>query len=157
MSGDEMATKRPMPGPGRFQWNLGGWFGGQLGCTAWMLVGIAVLTPQAPEVAVVWLVCFAVANAIGSWLWWRRDRIPPYTALQALLLACGINSLLALIALHLLRPGLRVTEPQGVRLADEPWLIPWLLAMLIVLMTYCHLVERSARKEKSRSQGQPSA
>ena len=29
-----METKEPMPGPGRFQWNLGAWFGGQLGGTA---------------------------------------------------------------------------------------------------------------------------
>jgi hypothetical protein len=25
-----MATKLPMPGPGCFQWNTGGWFGSQL-------------------------------------------------------------------------------------------------------------------------------
>src|SRR4051794_27734348 len=115
-----METKAALPGPGRFQWNMGGWFGPQLGGTAWMLVGAVVLVPHTPEVAGVWLACFAVANAIGSWLWWRRDRLRPYPALQVLLLACGINGLLALVALHLLRPGLRITRPLGVYLADEP-------------------------------------
>jgi hypothetical protein len=72
-----MESKEPLPGPGRFQWNLGAWFGGQIGGTAWMLVGAVVLAPHAPEVAGVWLACFAASNAIGSWLWWRRDRLRP--------------------------------------------------------------------------------
>ena len=148
-----MATKLPMPGPGCFQWNTGGWFGSQLGGTAWMLVGAVVIVPHAPEVAGVWLVCFAVANAVGSWLWCRRDRLRPYPALQVLLLACGANSLMALVALHVLRPGLRIPGPRGIRLANEPHFIPWYLVLVISLMTYFHLRERSAKKEKSRSQG----
>ncbi len=143
-----MATKQPMPGPGCYQWNMGGWFGGQLGGTAWMLVGAVVNVPHAPEVAGVWLVCFAVANAVGTWLWWRRDRLRPYPALQALLLACGANSSMALVALHVLRiPG-----PRGIRLVDGPHFIPWYLLLVISLMTYFHLTERSAKKEKSRSE-----
>lgn len=63
-----MEAKEPLLGPGCFQWNTGGWFGSQLGSTAWMLVGAVVLIPHAAEVAGVWLSCFAVANAIGSWM-----------------------------------------------------------------------------------------
>ena len=37
-----MSEKRPMPGPGQFQWNTGGWFGSQLGCTARLVVGAVV-------------------------------------------------------------------------------------------------------------------
>lgn len=151
-----MESKVPLSGPGRFQWNMGGWFGGQLGGTVWMLVGVVVLVPQAPEVAGVWLVCFAVANAIGSGLWWHRDRIRPYPALQALLFATGFHGLIALAALHVLRPGLRITRPKGVLLADDPRIIAFLLIMIVALMMFCFLAERSARKERSRAPGKTS-
>lgn len=152
-----METSGPLPNPGRFRWNRGGWFGAQLGGTAWMLVGSVVLLPHAPEVAGVWLACFAVANAIGSWMWRRRDRLRPYPALQALLAVCGANGLMALVALHVCRPGLRITRPLGIYLADEPRLILWLLVLVISLMTWFHLQERGAKKEGLTSQGQRSS
>lgn len=148
-----METKGTLPGPGRFQWDRGSWFSSQLGCTAWMFAGAVVLVPHAPGVAALWLACFAVANAIGSWFWWRRDRLRPYPALQALMLACGANGFLALVALHLLRPGLRITRPLGISLADEPRVILGLLGLVIALMGWFHLLEHGARKEKSRSEG----
>jgi hypothetical protein len=144
-----------MPGPGYFQWNTGVWFGGQLGGTAWMLVGAAVLTPRAPEVAAVWLFCFAVANAIGSWLWWRRDRLRPYPAMQLLLLACGASGLLALISLHVLRPGLRIDRPKRFQLKDEPRYIVYLTILIIIMIVWLYFLDRAAR-EGRRSQGRPS-
>jgi hypothetical protein len=153
---DEMETKQPLPGSGRFHWKMGGWLGGQLGGTAWMFVGAVVLVRHAPEVAGVWLVCFSVANAIGFCMWRRRDRLRPYPALQALLLACGVNSLMALIALHVLRPGLRIARPIGIYLADKPQQIPWFLVLVVSLMTYFHLMEWGAKQERSRSEGQTS-
>jgi hypothetical protein len=119
-----------------------------------MLVGAVVLWPHAPEVAGVWLACFAVANAIGSWMWRRRDRLRPYPALQALLLVCGVNGLIALVALHICRPGLRITRPLGISLADEPRLILWLLVLVIALMAWFHLQERGAKKQGLTSQGE---
>jgi hypothetical protein len=118
-----------------------------------MLVGAVVLAPHAPEVAGIWVVGFVVANAIGAWLWRRRDRLRPYPALQALLLVCGVDGLLALVALHVLRPGLRITRTTGFDLADEPRSILWLLVMVIALMTWFHLLERDAKKRKSRPEG----
>ncbi|AGA28467.1 hypothetical protein [Singulisphaera acidiphila] len=148
-----MEAKEPLPGPGCFQWNRGGWFGGQLGSTVWMLVGGVVLVPYALDVACVWLACFAVANAIGAWLWRGRDRLPPYPALQALLATCGVSSLVALAALHILRPGLRITRPPGIWLADEPQYLPWVLVLFLAVMTSCSLRERSARRQVLRSKG----
>ena len=46
---DAMASRRPMPGPGCYQWNTVAWFGGQIGCTAWMLVGAAMLACGSPR------------------------------------------------------------------------------------------------------------
>src|SRR5262245_20825119 len=95
-SGDPiMPAASPITGPGYIHWNAGGWFGGQVGGTSWLLVGAAVLAPQAPAVAAIWLAGFAAANAVGLWLWRRRTRFRPHTAFQAMLLACGISGLLA--------------------------------------------------------------
>jgi hypothetical protein len=152
-----METKALMPDQSRFRWTRGGWFGCQLGFTALPLVGAVVLAPRAPEVAGVWLACLAVANAIGSVMWRRRDRLRPYPAQQALLTVCGVSGLTALLALHVCRPGLRITRPLGIYLADEPRLIFWLLVLVVSLMTWLHLIERAARKHESRSQGQTSS
>ncbi len=85
-----MATKQPMVGPGVSQWNGWIWFGVQLGSTLWMLLAAAGTAPFAPGLAAVWLLCFAVPNALGTWLWLRRDRMAPHPAYQLLvLLICG--------------------------------------------------------------------
>lgn len=137
-----------MPGAGRFQWNGGGWLGGQLGGTAWMLAGAAVLAPHAPEVAAIWLACFSAANVVGGALWWRRDRLQPYSAIQALLAACAIGGVIALTALHILRPGLRINEPSWARMADEPGAAFALLATVAFLMASFHFMERQARQAR---------
>jgi len=66
------------------RWNAGGWFGGQLGGTVWLLLlGILLLGIDVIAALGV-LLCFAGANAIGTWLWSRRRRYPlwPPVALQ---------------------------------------------------------------------------
>ena len=111
-----MASRRPMPGPGCCQWNTVAWFGGQIGSTAWMLVGALVLAREAPEVAAAWLLGFTSANAIGTWLWSRRRRLRPFPGVLIGFLVCGLSGLFALSALHVLRPGLHVTfAPQAFR------------------------------------------
>jgi hypothetical protein len=95
-----MPSKQPRPGPGRFQWNTGGWFGGQIGCTAWLLAGAVVTAAQAPWVAALWVLCWALANSVGTVLWLRRDRVAPYPAVQGLLASCAAAGLLAVVILH---------------------------------------------------------
>jgi hypothetical protein len=151
---DKMAAQQPMPGPGCSQWNAGGWFGGQIGGTAWLLVGAVVLSSQAPGVAALWLVGFAISNAVGLYLWRGRDRIRPYPALQILLAMLGVTGLLALIALDMLGPeGVRmdlVWENGGLRLvdkgsADTGRAYLFLLVFVPLLMAWFHWRDRSAR------------
>lgn len=151
-----METRRALPGPGLFQWNTAAWFGVQLCLTGWMLVGAVAFVRLAPEVTGIWLACLAVANAIGSWVWWRRDRFRPYPALQALLLTCLVIGVPALVALYTLRPGLDFPfiRPTGIYLWDQHWIR--FLVLIITLMTASLFMERSARKEKSRAEGRPS-
>jgi hypothetical protein len=148
-----------MPGPGCFQWNTGAWFGSQLGGTAWMLVGAAVLALQAPAVAAVWLACFALANALATWLWRQRDRLRPYAALQLLVLMVGGGGLLALVALDALRPADAplnlLWEDNQLRAVNMPpseyrkgYLL--LLVMMPLGMAFFALQEWSGRRQRAR-------
>ncbi len=108
-----------------------------------MLVGAAMLARPAPAMACAWLVCFAAANAIGSWLWRRRDGLRPYPAIQLLLLACGATSLSAWFLLDFFLPG--VIQLMGWSRSGMYF------ALLIVpaLMAWSALLEHST---KSKSQ-----
>ncbi|QDV34516.1 hypothetical protein [Tautonia plasticadhaerens] len=100
-----MATTQPREGTGPFRWDRGGWFGGLLGSTAWLVVGAAFMASRAPAVSAAWLACFAAANGVGIWLWARRDRVRPFPAIQAMMLSVGLAGLAAFSALDVLAPG----------------------------------------------------
>jgi hypothetical protein len=77
------------PGPGRFQWSRGGWFGGQIGATLWvLLLGVLMLDRGRATGAVVLALGLGV-NALGAWLWRGRHEREPYPAIQLLLGACA--------------------------------------------------------------------
>jgi hypothetical protein len=160
----EMGAKEPMLGPGQFQWNTGGWFGSQLGCTAWMLVGAAVIAPQAPLVAAWWACCFVIANAVGTGLWWRRDRLSPYPAIQALLATVAVAGLLAVVSLHLFGPA---DVRLGVGIRDGRFVLDHtpgntlrsgyaaLLVGVPVMMAWFAFMERAGRRGKAAVQAPP--
>jgi hypothetical protein len=130
-------------GPGRFQWNAGGWFGSQLGGTTWLFVGAMVLATRALDLAAIWLACFLGANLAGLWLWSRRDRIAPFAALELLLAVCGIAGLAALGGLELFRPELAF-QLTGMRHASAVLLgVPLLMAWFLVL-------EQGERRRRAR-------
>ncbi len=144
-----MEPKHPLPGPGYFQWSTGGWFGSQLGCTAWMLAGATLFVMQAWDVTVIWLICFATANAIGTWLWSRRDRLRPYLALQLLLIVCGINGLIAMTTLYLMRPDFRMSVLRQFGERNGAYLILKYLGVMMALMAYFQMMEWSAKYGKT--------
>ena len=76
-----------------FRWNAGGWFGSQIGMTAWILVTAFVLYPVDANVATFVLLFFLFPNVIGTWLWTRRARISPYKAVQSLVVMAGGSSM----------------------------------------------------------------
>jgi len=98
-------------GSGHFRWNRGGWFGTQLGGSAWLLTGAVALALNAPVAALLWSFCFVVANFIGTLLWRRRHILRPHTALQLLLMVSGLLGLVAVCVLQLLVPNMAVTIP----------------------------------------------
>jgi hypothetical protein len=79
-------SSRPLVGPGRFQWNAGGWFGSSLGSSAWMIVTSYLLVfHNQPSLGLVPAVGFAIVLFASLLLWARRDRIYPFPAMMGLL------------------------------------------------------------------------
>lgn len=76
---------------GRLEWNFGGWYGGQLGGTAWMLVAAILTAVRDPVIGLVALLLAAVPNVVGVVLWRRRERLSCYRSLQWLLVLIGVS------------------------------------------------------------------
>jgi hypothetical protein len=137
------ASDRSDP-PESFRWNAGGWFGPQLGGTLWLLLlGLLVFPKDAPA-AVVVLTCFAGANVVGLSLWRRRHRIAAYPALQWMIAACGVASLMALAFLD--------SRPESPEFAPS---IPyWVLLIFPGVMVMLLLQRRiAARRLAGRATG----
>jgi hypothetical protein len=150
-----MADKVPLTGPGSFRWNAGGWFGSQLGGTAWMLTGTVWLMLFAPWVGLIWLAGFILCNAVGAALWRRRDRVAPYPALAILLLTILVVGLLEISTIDLLRspslaPILVIPGREGwLKEATSQSLRPGRLFLLIgipALLLYLWLMDRAGRR-----------
>jgi hypothetical protein len=65
-------------------WNAGGWFGSQLGGTAWLFIAALVVASQSLSSSAVLLACGLASNLLGYLLWMQRARLDPYRALQVL-------------------------------------------------------------------------
>ena len=74
------------------QWNAGGWFGGQVGATLWMLISGALTAVRDLSTGLTVIALFACANVVGLTLWLRR-RLSCYASIQLLLAVSGICGL----------------------------------------------------------------
>lgn len=133
----------PMRGPGRFQWNTGGFFGGQIGGTCWLLPMAYVLFWGGDlSGGAILILCFAAPNILGTFLWTRRASIPPYPAIQALLLGVAVAAYTAFFIL--LRSDVLVREVHAG--AWAPVFLPLLLFPGMMLMF--HVIEKEARQHR---------
>ena len=141
-----MATTKPRLGPGRFQWNPGGWFGAQIGATVWLVGAALVLAPQQIEAAGIALLCFLLANALGLVLYRMRNRIAPYSAIQCLILLVAVTSTIFVVYLN--RSGL--VQEVDPRLGYGQWGFYLLPVLFGGLMVTFHWLERSAVQRRKR-------
>lgn len=134
---------KPMLGPGRFQWNTGGWVGGQIGGTCWLLPMAWVLFSGGDlSGGVILVLCFLAPNILGTLLWTRRASIPPYPAIQALLLGVAVAAYTAFFILF--RSDALSREAAAAPLA--PTFLPLLLFPGLMLMF--HVIEKAARQNR---------
>lgn len=135
-----MASKEPKKGTGTMQWNAGGWFGGQVGGTAWMLLAGALVLYQGSWLGAVIILFFLLPNVIGLLMWCRRDRISPYPAVQVLMAAIGLFSLLTLVAFD--ASGRLAGTGSG-----SPRSVYWIMLVFPATMIAFHLQNRSGGKK----------
>lgn len=125
-----------------FQWNAGGWFGAQFGCTVWIFISAVVVMPRDRVIGLTTLALFLTANAIGAGLWMWRDRLDAYRAIQVLILLAGIYSLAATWVLD--RAGQFESLGVGGQVSAAQMYV--VLALTIPgLMLFFHFIERERR------------
>ena len=132
-------AKEPRQGTGTFQWNAGGWFGGQIGGTAWMLLAGVLVLAQGSLLGLVLIACFLIPNVVGVVLWRLRDRIAPYPAVQALVVVMGVFALLALVAFDV--SGRLAAYSEGSSRS-----VYWILMVFPTVMLMFHVQNRSGKK-----------
>ena len=134
----------PCQGKGRFQWSTGGWFGAQIGSTAYLVVLGALLAFPSPRAGILLLVCGLLPNIIGTWIWMRRDRFAPYPALQLLGGTLFVFTALALggLVLGSARLGLL---PSSIAEARQ---VAWIILIYPAMMLMFHFQEREASRAK---------
>ena len=84
-------------GLGIFQWNKGGWFGGQIGSTCWLFFGAFRLDSWLASIVLT--TCFLTSNLVGTVLWMNRDKLDPYKAIQILLADIFLFTAIAMISM----------------------------------------------------------
>lgn len=141
--GGGIVVKQAIAGPGNVQCNTGAWFGAQLGSTAWMLLAAAWMAPLAPAVAAVGLLCFILPNALGTWLWRRRDRMAPHPAFLLLMLLISGSGLLLLLTFDWFWPA---AVPR-----ESLWSGYVILLVVPVVMAGWYFLERGTPKERQRA------
>ena len=81
------------------RWNLGGWLGGQVGGSCWMLVAGSLSAPANPVAAGTVFGLFALANLIGWLIWRRRESMSPNDGLKLLVPVLGATGIAAVYVL----------------------------------------------------------
>jgi hypothetical protein len=127
------------PNPGYFHWNFGGWFGSQLGASAWLFAGAFWFFPQEPVVGLVWVACGAAINGVGTLLWLNRGRLRPHLAIQVLHAVTGVCGAMALYAAN-------TVQPNAVRDMGWPGEGYWALLIVPAMMIWFAAMEFGSRR-----------
>lgn len=125
-----------------FTWNVGGWFGSQIGGTLWLLILGLLLLSIDSLTAWVSLGSYGVLNAWGLYLWGARRRISAYAAIQFFLSAASV--FIALVVSVANNRGLSQPPAPGVLVSTS---LPWgVIAVAPGLMVWFFLMELRASR-----------
>ncbi len=127
---------------GAFRWNAGGWFGGQLGTTAYVLLIGSIVLVDSPRDGIPILLCGLIPNLFGLYLWHLRARLSPYTGIQALMLgtfACAL--VFAGLIVWFVTPQTAQRYFSGVEKAL------WVLAFFPLMMLHFRNLHRRSMKQ----------
>ena len=134
------------PGPGRFQWSAGGWFGAQIGATLWLLLLGGLMLGQGRSSGGVVLALGLLMNGLGVYLWSARGTREPYPAIQLFLGACSVVALASVLLASASNPS-----TGGSSASTGGSSAPSLPTLLVypALMGVFHLQETASRKSSN--------
>jgi len=119
----------------QLNWQTGGWFGSQLGGTAWILVASLITFGHDISTGLILLLLFLIPNSIGTLLWHQR-KISCYASIQILFACCGLFGLLAVFVLD--KNNLWLAIQQGGTIsATKTYVL--LCCTVLILMVYFHV------------------
>ena len=114
------------------EWNAGGWFGGQLGGTAWILVAAALTIAQDTSTGLILLIIFFVPNIVG-YLLWRMQKLSCHASLQLLFSLVGVFGLLAIYILERRHLWNEIQMGSSVSAAYAYYMVIFITAILMVV------------------------
>jgi len=123
-----------------FRWNAGGWFGGQIGSTVWLLILGVLLMWQDVVSGLAAIGAFVVPNIVGTMMWRRRHEMPVYPTIQWLFAVMGLCTLTVLMTVKA-----RAVEIPGYTV-DLPWWIMFIYPAIILQMHFIHRATTRAAK-----------
>lgn len=113
-------------------WNVGGWFGGQLGATVWILVaGILTAIRDLPTGVFVVLL-FAIPNVVGVVLWLSR-KLSCYASTQVLIGISGTCGLVTVYALENANAWEQIQTGGQVSAQSSYWIIGLVYSGLMLM------------------------
>ena len=117
------------------EWNMGGWFGSQLGGTVWILIAAAISLGHDYSTGITLLLLFLIPNIVGLILWHQRK----LTCYQSLQIVFSLSGFFGLLAIYLLdRNSLWLEIQKGGAISKETGCFLTTVAFLAV-MVWLHL------------------
>jgi hypothetical protein len=114
-------------------WNASGWFGGQLGGTAWILVAAAITFDHNTWTGLILLMIFLVPNIVG-YLLWRLKKFSCHASLQILFGLSGLFGLLTIYVLDRNHLWLEIQKGGSISAVSGYFLLT--LIILILMITF---------------------
>ncbi len=115
-------------------WNVGGWFGGQLGATVWMLVAGILTSIRDLPTGIFVVLLFAIPNVVGVVLWLSR-KFSCYASTQLLIGVSGICGLVTVYVLENANAWMQMQTGAQVSAQSSYWIIG-LVYVGLILMFY---------------------
>jgi hypothetical protein len=116
-------------------WNAGGWFGGQIGATVWMLVAAVLTAMRDLSTGMFVLLLFVVPNAIGLLLWLSR-KLSCYASTQILIGVSGVCGLVTVYVLDSANAWMQMQTGGQVSAVSSYWIIGLVFGGLMLMFYF---------------------
>jgi len=131
------------------KWNAG-WFGMQIGCSAWMLGLIFIAPSPLSLISASAVFSFLIINIVGTYMWMRSDKIDINTATNILIGIAALGSFSMLVIMDL-SGVLHKWEPRFSNPRHAYWLM--LMFPILIMLLRGRSNNSKANKAPDRTSG----